>query len=276
MTGRAGIDRVRAALRARVLGGPLGSTWYRFWELRQAFRPEALRESRRLRTERADGFAVPSPRRIVGIAGNASTAWYLGSGANDVRRVLDRLATAGVDPEQLGTVLDFGCGCGRLTRRLLVAGADRVIGCDIDRRAITWCRRNLPGEFHAIGLDPPLPLEAGSVDLIVAYSVFTHLDAPRLALWLDELHRVLAPGGILALTAHGSAYRSLIAPELLPRFDAGDMVVQHARNAGSNLCAAFHPRAFLERALERHLSVIDIEPGGAAHAAPQDLYLARK
>jgi len=268
---------MRRALRARVLDSRLGSVWYRFWELRQALGAEARRENRRLREHLpADGFPVPSAQLIVSIGSNASTAWYLESGPRDTARILEQLSKAGLDPARLGTVLDFGCGCGRLTRGLAAGPAQHVIGCDVNRAAISWCRHNLPGDYHALALDPPLPLDSESVDVAIAYSVFTHLDPARADSWQAELHRVLAPGGTLVLTAHGAAYRELLSGELGAEFDAGEPVVRYERSAGSNLCAAFHPRAFLEAKLGERFTVVSVEEGSAAHAAPQDLYVCRK
>jgi SAM-dependent methyltransferase len=268
---------VKEALRSRVLTSRLGDAWYRFWELRQAFSAEARLESRRHRgTTASDGFPVPGARRIVGIGSSASTAWYLESGVRDLRRIFSALGAAGIDPEALGTVLDFGCGCGRITRGLHAWRAAHLVGCDIDAAAVHWCRQNLPGEFHAISLDPPLPLAAASVDLAIAFSVFTHLDAARFGAWLEELHRVLAPEGTLVMTVHGNAYRGLLPEDLQAKFDGGEIVVRYARSAGSNLCAAFHPRPFVERALAERFELVTVEEGDSTHAAPQDLYIARR
>ena len=81
---------------------------------------------------------------------------------------------------------------------------------------------------------------------------------------------------MLALTVHGAAYRGLLPRELAARFDAGEMVVRYQRNAGSNLCAAFHPRSFLEAKLAERYTLLAFEEGTDAHAAPQDLYIIRK
>ena len=71
-------------------------------------------------------------------------------------------------------------------------------GCDIDAPSIAWVEANLSppcGSFHN-RFTPPLPLEAGSLDLVYATSVFTHIDE-LWSDWLLELHRILAPGGRL-------------------------------------------------------------------------------
>src|SRR5262249_7053140 len=40
-------------------------------------------------------------------------------------------------------------------------------------------------------------------DIILGYSVFTHFTAKAQGVWLDELRRILAPGGLLLASIHG-------------------------------------------------------------------------
>ncbi len=49
-------------------------------------------------------------------------------------------------------------------------------------------------------MDPPLDLADDSVGLLFAHSVLTHLDGERQTRWLEEIRRVLRPGGLAFLT----------------------------------------------------------------------------
>jgi SAM-dependent methyltransferase len=121
-------------------------------------------------------------------------------------------------------VLDWGCGCGRIIRHFLETGisCERLVGVDIDRDNIEWCRKHLLGaEFYATDLRPPLPFDDASFDLVYGNSVFTHLDELHQDLWLTELRRILQPNGIIVVSVHGAtalAYGS--APQHL--IDAWD------------------------------------------------------
>jgi hypothetical protein len=57
-------------------------------------------------------------------------------------------------------------------------------------------------------------METARVDLVLCHSVFTHLPEDVQFAWLDELARILVPGGILIASTHGvkpaSEYQSML------------------------------------------------------------------
>jgi SAM-dependent methyltransferase len=101
--------------------------------------------------------------------------------------------------------LDFGCSSARVLRFLAAWRPDlRWVGCDPNGRAIAWAQQHLPGiEVFESPQQPPLPLETASLRLVYAISIWSHFAAGAALRWLDEMHRVLAAGGLLAFTAHG-------------------------------------------------------------------------
>jgi SAM-dependent methyltransferase len=122
--------------------------------------------------------------------------------------------------EQYDFVLDFGCGCGRMARRLALAAApmpERYVGVDLHAGMIAWANKNLASRLPQFTFihqdvfnpgfnpDPSLPrtarfpVEDGSISLLLAISVFTHLTQDQTATYLDEVRRVLrADGAMLA------------------------------------------------------------------------------
>jgi SAM-dependent methyltransferase len=121
--------------------------------------------------------------------------------------VLDVLGQTGWTPTTGQRILDFGCSSGRITR-VLAATLPEItwLGCDPNGRAVEWAAANLPTtDFFANSNDPPLPLDAGSLDAVYAVSIWSHFDAGAGQEWLAEMHRVLRPGGRLVLTAAGLA-----------------------------------------------------------------------
>ncbi|NJL29881.1 MAG: methyltransferase domain-containing protein [Thermoanaerobaculia bacterium] len=102
-----------------------------------------------------------------------------------------------------GRVLDYGCGRGILTRKLLRRGVE-VQGLEFSQAAAERLDLQLgdtPGWLGTTVVDQlPAPLAQGSFDLVFCIEVIEHLGDAWLEATLDELARLLRPGGHLLLT----------------------------------------------------------------------------
>ena len=103
-------------------------------------------------------------------------------------------------------VLDFGCGAGEMLIGLRNRPNFTLWGCDLESDLVDWCSSNLNAQCLKNELDPPLPYEDNSFDVINAISVFTHLSLDMQFKWAWELYRVIKPSGYLHFTAHGPAF----------------------------------------------------------------------
>lgn len=109
-------------------------------------------------------------------------------------------------------VLDFGCGCGRVSRFIQELPNVELSGTDVNAKLVDWCQENLKNTRTTLnGPLPPLPLEDECFDFIYSFSIFSHLPEGAMLRWLAELARVTATGGILMLTTHGSPALDIIA-----------------------------------------------------------------
>jgi SAM-dependent methyltransferase len=108
--------------------------------------------------------------------------------------VLDRLsAVAGLGP---GTdVLDLAAGTGKLTRQLVAAGAS-VVAVEPSEGMRERLVASMPGVRVLDGTAEDIPLADASVDLVTVAQAFHWF---RTGAALDEIHRLLRPGGWLAL-----------------------------------------------------------------------------
>ncbi|MBA2616482.1 MAG: class I SAM-dependent methyltransferase [Actinobacteria bacterium] len=124
--------------------------------------------------------------------------WHLDAFARALERV-------GKTYGDFASIYDFGCGCGRITLPLRErAPQARIAASDIDEEAVGWLAENAPDvDARPNGGLPPLPYEDDSFDLVLAWSVFTHLPEDYQDAWLQELRRVTAPGAVLLLSVHG-------------------------------------------------------------------------
>ena len=126
---------------------------------------------------------------------------------------------AGMPPEAYDSVLDFGCGCGRIARQLLLQQPrpQAYLGIDLHKGMIKWCQANLapcaPGfrfehhDAYYMGFNPtgsrrpvPFPVRDGTISLINAWSVFTHLVEEQTRHYLAECARALRHDGFMHCT----------------------------------------------------------------------------
>ncbi|MHB8645873.1 MAG: class I SAM-dependent methyltransferase [Thermomicrobiales bacterium] len=167
------------------------------------------------------------------------------------------LAEAGRPIESLRCILDFGCGCGRIMRRWHAIEGPTLYGTDDNPDLVEWCKTNLPfANFAENAVLPPLPYEENRFDFIYAFSVFTHLPEEAQYAWMEELRRVLAPGGLLLITVHGKQASRRLPPHERRRFDRGELIVRYEEGAGTNLCNAFHPRSWVIEKLARGFDLV--------------------
>jgi SAM-dependent methyltransferase len=229
----------------------------------------SLRGSNRLL--QADGLPLPPPRLRLTVAGTADPKWFLDSGRDAAESIRDALP----EPmESLDSVLDFGCGCGRVVR-WWVRLPGEVHGTDYNAGLVAWCRANLSfATFDVNAIEPPLPYARERFDLVYALSVLTHLPEATQVAWLHELHRVTRRW--LLVTVHGETYRARLSDEERDAFDAGEVVVRWGEVAGTNLCTTFHPPAAVERLVADRFEIEKFVPEGARGNPHQDLYLLRR
>jgi SAM-dependent methyltransferase len=114
----------------------------------------------------------------------------------------------GLSLNRTSRVLDFGCGWGRYLRFFLRdVPWSNLYGLDAMSLAITTCQETgVYGQLLKIDLLPPTILAGSSMDLVYAYSVFSHLSRLAADAWIEELTRLLRPGGMLFLTTQGRSF----------------------------------------------------------------------
>ncbi|WP_293903690.1 class I SAM-dependent methyltransferase [Phenylobacterium sp.] len=243
---------VRRLMERTGLIGP----YYRWLERRSA---------RGLGDEADDGRPMP-PAELVVLVSGPSRIWFSERGRSDAAMFADLAARHGVDVAAGIGVLDFGCGAGRIARWLapaVIAAGGRFHGSDLNPKLAGWCAANLPGAYATNGLQPPLALGDGAVDLVYAHSVLTHLTEATARAWLAEIARVLRPGGLALLTFHDEAYAAAWGPpDVAPRLAAEGYVVWNQALEGSNYMSAWTATARLAALAAAGFDVAEMIPGG--------------
>jgi ubiquinone/menaquinone biosynthesis C-methylase UbiE len=123
-------------------------------------------------------------------------------------------------------VLEVGCGTGAIARRLSVLpGVVRVTGVDPSAQFIARARElaeDLPIAF-AVGDGRALSLPGEAFDAVVFHTSLCHM--PDCELALDEAHRVLRPGGRIAVFDGDYATTTMARNERDPLQSCAEAVV---------------------------------------------------
>lgn len=165
--------------------------------------------------------------------GNSGRA-LLSQTANFVRSVADncqKLLGHGISDR---TILDFGCGYGRILRLMYYYSSPaRIWGLDPWKQAIELCRADgLLGQLAVSEYLPStIPVGDASFDLIYSFSVFTHLSERAATLALTTLRRYVARGGLFVMTIRPKEYWNQLDQVTVGyAIDPDKLVAEHEKN----------------------------------------------
>lgn len=111
------------------------------------------------------------------------------SGRENAQRIREIL------PDTAATILDFGCGIGRVLRYLVEY--KKLYGVDISRKMLEMARSRLPADNVVLKhvTECAIPLENESVDLVYSLLTLQHIDRADVTKIVGEFHRILKAGG---------------------------------------------------------------------------------
>jgi 2-polyprenyl-3-methyl-5-hydroxy-6-metoxy-1,4-benzoquinol methylase len=228
---------------------------------------------------------IPGEDQLFRTQGNRSAERYKLHGYTTYKRLeLALYRHSGRYIQDFHSVLDWGCGCGRLTQQLVNRLSDSNIhGIDIDEQNVLWCGQHIAkARFDVVPLSPPTLIEDNTYDLIVGISVMTHLDLEMQHAWLKELKRIAKPSAYVILTTHGEAALARVKNfEVIERAIAvgsddstKDGALQNIINSTNYYRASYHLRFFVRGLFGQYFDLIEIIPGG--NASIQDIIVMRK
>lgn len=103
-----------------------------------------------------------------------------------------------VKEEISGNVLELGCGEGRGIEEILPK-VDSFLGLDKIKEVIQNLTEKYPDGQFIQSVFPPIDiLESGAFDFIISFQVIEHVRKDRL--FLEEIYRLLKPGGLAIIT----------------------------------------------------------------------------
>ncbi|MBB6407656.1 class I SAM-dependent methyltransferase [Mesorhizobium sangaii] len=124
---------------------------------------------------------------------------FVGGGDPDLigRRELDIVES--VRPVAGADIIDVGCGIGRLTRHLVNEPISSYLGLDIIEEILDEARKIATANARfsfAVPKQCIIPAADDTADLVVGFSLITHLLNEEIMEYLWETRRVLREGGI--------------------------------------------------------------------------------
>ncbi len=164
-------------------------------------------------------------------------------------------------------VLDLFCNRGMHFDFYRTRDARTIIGCDISQGALRRGMARYPGPYHRIRADcEDLPFRPASCNVVCCFGGFHH--SPRKDRLLDEIYRVLKPGGTILLSdpndghilrhvteatqrrsGHASSFEDPSHPrDTLAQLTAHGLEVQHLRFYNIASEALFHAADIAEKA----------------------------
>jgi hypothetical protein len=203
-------------------------------------------------------------------------------------------------------IVDFGSCWGRISRFFMRDVAlDHIRGVDVERSFVDTCRKLFgTNNFSVCNALPPSDFHDSSINLISAYSVFSHLSEAAFQAWLHDFHRILKPEGIVAFTTrteaffnycqglqgHGSGlsgYQKALA-EMVPaignfknRYQAGEFIFATGGGVagGGAMNESFYGEAFVSPAYFEHnlkdrFEILEFKPIGSKY--DQALFVVKK
>lgn len=167
-----------------------------------------------------------------------------------------------VAPHLYRSVFDFGSGCGRIARQMILQQDNvpsRYLGIDLYQPSINWCNENLVPfapqfEFRHLnvfnaGLNPEgeerlsLGLDE-QFSLINAHSVFTHIVEEHIEFYFSQCANALTEGGVLRATWF------LFDKTVFPMMQEFQNCLYINSNDPTN--ATIYDRSFVEALYNRH------------------------
>jgi SAM-dependent methyltransferase len=148
-----------------------------------------------------------------------------------------------------GAVVDVGCGIGRLTQHLVDEPIASYLGLDIIPEILEEARATAAGDARfrfAIAAQCRIPAADESVDLVVGFSVITHLMDEEVFEYLQDASRVLRSGALaifsfldLDLPPHQATFFDYVREHRhghgdILKFTTKDVLTLFAMRAGFN------------------------------------------
>lgn len=120
-------------------------------------------------------------------------------------------------------ILDLGCGIGQIFEASGISEQkDKVLlGIDPDYNVLAYGKKHHPNIYFINGSAEALPIQTDSVDLVFSRVTLPYTDINQS---MQEIHRILKPGGEVWITLHGADKYLRSLKKALKKFKLKDII----------------------------------------------------
>ena len=148
-------------------------------------------------------------------------------------------------------ILDIGCGVGYGLAFFASQNYKKLFGIDINRYSLKIAKERCPKANVRYGDVIKIPFQSNEFDLVILTEVIEHLDDPQTA--LEEIRRILNPGGILFLTTPNRMGLMGLSNGPIKFFTDGYYYKSVLRILGKLTCGPEHPKEYFAFELAKML-----------------------
>jgi len=210
--------------------------------------------------------------------GKINFSHYHTSGKAAANEIHALYAIFGHSPIQ--SILDWGCGTGRVTRHLPDYFPEaKITGADVNPSCIQWLQNNMQGiEWIQSSTNLSGETISAQYHLIIALSVLTHLPANEQANWLNQLYGLLQPQGLVWLSTHGKTYLHQLTHHQKKQLSEQGILTLGADKKGSRQMRTYHNYAGMQALLGQDWEIVMYYDGKkfSGILGGQDAWLLKK
>ena len=201
------------------------------------------------------GFPMP-PDSLLFETGSLHYHSYQKSGQEAAAEIESLCKIFGHSPIQ--SILDWGCGTGRVTRHLPDYFPEaKITGADVNPSCIQWLQNNMQGiEWIQSSTNLSGETISAQYDLIIALSVLTHLPTNEQANWLNILHSLLNTKGLVWLSTHGKTYLHQLTHHQKKQLSEQGILTLGADKKGSRQMRTYHTYSSMKQLLGRDWEIV--------------------
>jgi SAM-dependent methyltransferase len=178
-------------------------------------------------------------------------------------------------------ILEWGCGVARICRHIdkYFPLNSTINACDINTKMIEWNTKNIPNVFFkTTSYMPPITYDSNIFNLILGFSVFTHIETQFQENWLHDIQRILVDDGVFLFSTHGNLHISKLTKSEQNIFNDKGAFCKSYFKKGHRLMSTYNNPSKFKEIVEKYFIILEYFDGESNYSklGGQDLWIVKK